>query len=190
MEYARHEEGFTFISGYSHPDVVAGGGTVGLEIVEDLPRVDVVAVPVGGGGLISGVATVTAAIAPRVRVVGVEAECNPAFRVALARGEVTAIPVSQTIADGLAGNMSTDTITFDIVRRHVSRLTTASEAEMRDGIRALLEHEHLVAEGAGIAAVAAVAAGRVLERGECAAVIVSGANIDVTRLREVLTENV
>ena len=185
IAFAR-EEGAAYISPYNHPDVVAGGGTVGLEILEELPRVDVIAAPVGGGGLISGIATAVKAIAPRARVVGVEAAVNPAFRVAVAQGRVTTIPVFPTIADGLGGNVVADTITFDIIRRLVDDLVGASEEELTAGIRDLLGREHLVAEGAGIAAVSAAMAGRVARPGERAAVVVSGANIDLARLREIL----
>jgi threonine dehydratase len=187
LEFAARE-GAVFISPYNHPDIVAGGGTVGLEIVEDLPRVDVVAAPVGGGGLISGIATVVDALAPSARVVGVEAAVNPAFRVALDRGRVTEIPVFPTIADGLGGNVVADTITFDIIRRRVDVVTMVTEEEMRDGIRDLLAREHLVAEGAGIAAVGALIAGRVARPGERVAVVVSGANIDLARLRTALCQ--
>jgi threonine dehydratase len=179
-------EGATFISPYDHPDIVAGQGTVGLEILEDLPQVRVIATPVGGGGLISGVSTIVKAIASHVRTVAVEAAVNPAFRVALEHGRVTEIPVFPTIADGLGGNVAPETITFGIIQRLVDDVTAASEDEMRAGIRELLAREHLVAEGAGIAAVAATIAGRVARAGECAAVVVSGANIDIARLREVI----
>ncbi len=182
------DERMVFISPYNHPDVIAGGGTVGLEIVEDLPRVDVIVVPVGGGGLISGIATVAADAAPHARVVGVEAAVNPALRVALEHGRVTEIPVFPTIADGLGGNVAADTATFDIIRRLVGEMTVVSDDEMRAAIRELIAHERLVAEGAGIAAVAAVIAGRVVRPGERAAVVVSGANIDIARLREVLQD--
>jgi threonine dehydratase len=182
-------ERLAFISPYNHPDVIAGGGTVGLEIVEDLPDVSAIVVPVGGGGLVSGIATVAAAIAPRARTIGVEAERNPAFRTALQHGRVTEIEVFPTIADGLGGNVAPDTITFDIIRDRVHDITAASDDEMRRGIRDLLGHEHLVAEGAGIAAVAAVLAGHVpIRAGERVAIVVSGANIDVRRLRDVLIE--
>lgn len=179
--------GALFVSPYDHPDVVAGGGTVGLEVLEDLPRLDAVVCPVGGGGLISGIATVMAGIAPKTRVVGVEAELNPAFRVAVEQGRVTEIPVFPSIADGLGGNVHPDTITFGIIRDHVTELVGATEDDMRRGIRELLAHEHLVAEGAGIAAIAAVLAGKAVRAGETAAVILSGANIDAARLVGILT---
>jgi threonine dehydratase len=180
------DERMVFISPYDHPDVIAGGGTVGLEIVEDLPQADVIVVPVGGGGLISGIATVAAAAAPNARVVGVEAALNPAFRAALEHGRVVEIPVFPTIADGLAGNLAADTMTFDIIRRLVAEMTVVSDDEMRAGIRDLIAHERLVAEGAGVAGVAAVMNRRVVRPGERAAVVVSGGNIDAERLRDVL----
>jgi threonine dehydratase len=180
------DEEALFVSPYDHPDIIAGGGTVGLEILDELPQVDVVVTPVGGGGLISGIATVFSAVAPATRIVGVEAALNPAFRVAVEHGRVTEIPVFPSIADGLGGNVHPETMTFGIIARHVTELTQATESELRDGIRQLLAHEHLVAEGAGIAAVAAALAGRGVRPGETAAIVVSGANIDVTRLGEIL----
>jgi threonine dehydratase len=99
---------------------------------------------------------------------------------------VTEIDVSATIADGLGGNLAPDTMTFDIIRRLVADMTMAEDAEMRDAILGLLEHEHLVAEGAGAAAVAALLAARIVRPGGRVAVILTGANIDVSRLREML----
>jgi threonine dehydratase len=180
------EEGALYVSPYDHPDVVAGGGTVGLEILEDLPRLDGIVCPVGGGGLISGIATVVAAIAPTIRLTGVEAALNPAFKVAVDRGCVTTIPVFPSIADGLGGNVHPDTITFPIIRDLVSDLTSASEAELLNAIRQLLAHEHLVAEGAGAAGVAAVMAGRGVSPSQRVAVLVTGANIDLARLSHAL----
>jgi threonine dehydratase len=180
------QHGAVFVSPYADPDVIAGGGTVALEIVDDLPQLDLVVVPVGGGGLISGIATALDVIVPRARIVGVEAAVNPALRTALDHGRITPIPVSPTIADGLGGNIAPEAITFDIVRRLVDQMTVASEGDLRAGIRELLAHEHLVAEGAGVAAVAAAGAGGLVRRGDRAVLVVSGANIDVSVLADVL----
>ncbi len=184
-EYAaRHDLAYT--SPYSHPDLIAGFGTSALEIFEDFPEVDVLVVPVGGAGLISGTAIAAHARTPKVEVVGVEAEASHPFATSVRAGRITEVDVRPTIADGLAGNMDPETITFDLVRRYVDGLVQVSEDELMAGIRGLIAHEHLVAEGAGIAGVAATLAGRIDPKGRHVAIVVSGANIDLDRLRAVL----
>ena len=181
-------ESATFISAYSHPDVIAGAGTIGLEILEDLPETEVVLVPVGGGGLLSGIAIAAKAVSPGVRVIGVEAEASPAFHTSLREGRITEIAVGPTIADGLAGNMDPDTITFDVIRRLVDRMLLVSEDSLRHGIRGLVSHEQLIAEGAGVVAVAAITGGVADVRSRRTVAVVSGSNIDSDRLIEILTE--
>ena len=171
----------TYISPYSHPDVIAGAATVALEIIEDWPSVEAIVVPVGGGGLISGVAVVAKAISSRIEVIGVEAEASPAFSTSLAAGRICTVGVRPTIADGLAGNMDAETITFDYVQRLVDRVVAASERSIEDAVRSLISHDHLVAEGAGATAVAGLLGG-LRPAGLNVAVVVSGSNIDTTRL--------
>ncbi len=178
----------TFISPYNHPDVIAGAGTLGLEILEDAPEVAHVIVPVGGGGLVSGIAIAVKAKAPDVRVTGVEVDASHPFRTSLAAGKVTEIDVGETIADGLSGNLDPDTITFDIIRTLVDDTVLVGEEGLRRGIRSLVANEQIVAEGAGIAAVAALLDGRVEDDGAPTVAIVSGANIDFDRLKDILTE--
>lgn len=178
--------GAAYVSPYNHPAVIAGAGTVGMEILEDLPDVDLVAVPVGGGGLVSGIATFMKAAAPGARIVGVEVESNPVFRTALAQGRIVSIPVGPTIADGLSGNLEPDSLTWEIVRTRVDEMTWAAEREVRGAIRELAAHEHLVAEGAGAVAVAALLAGRIAAPGRRIAAVVSGGNIDLETLRGAL----
>lgn len=175
----------TYISPYSHPDVIAGAATVALEIVEEWPSVEAIMVPVGGGGLVSGVAVAVKAISPGIEVIGVETEASPAFHTSLAAGRITTVVVRPTIADGLAGNMDPETITFDYVRRLVDRVELASESAIEDAVRALVAHEHLIAEGAGATAVAGLLGG-IRPRGVNVAVIVSGSNIDAARLAGLL----
>jgi len=179
------ECGATFISPYSHPDVIAGAATVAVEILEDWPDVDTILVSVGGGGLVSGTALAARALAGRVGVVGVEAEASPAFHEALKAGHIVGIEVHPTLADGLAGNMDPETMTFDLVRRYVNRTVLAPESAIADAIRGLFEQERVVAEGAGATAVAALLAGLPVA-GRKVAVVVSGANIDAELLSEVL----
>ena len=180
-------ERVTYISPYSHPDVIAGAATIALEIVEDWPAVDTILVPVGGGGLVSGIAIAIKAVSSQVEVVGVEAEASPAFSTSLAAGRITAVSVKPTIADGLAGNMDPDTITFELVQRHVDRVVMVPERAIEDAVRGLMTQEHLVAEGAGAAAVAALADG-LRVKGRHVVVVLSGSNIDSTRLGALLTD--
>jgi threonine dehydratase len=180
--------GDPYISPYDHPDVIAGAGTIAIELMEDDPEVEVVIVPVGGGGLISGIAAAFAGLKPPVAVVGVEAAASTAFSTARREGRIVPIDVSPTIADGISGNVDPRTITWPFVRDLVSDVVTAPEHSLRQGVRELAAEEHLIAEGAGIAGVAALVSGRVALDGRRAAVVLSGANIDVTRLATLLAE--
>jgi threonine dehydratase len=180
------ESGATFVSAYNDPDVIAGAGTVALELFDEKPDLDAIAVPIGGGGLISGVASVVKAINPGCLVLGVEAQASAAFTAARAAGRLVPIDVKPTIADGLGGNIEVDSITWPLIRDLVDRILLVSEGDLRAAIRDLAAHEHLIAEGAGIAAVAAVAARREPLDGRRVAVIVSGANIDLDRLAPIL----
>jgi threonine dehydratase len=171
--------GAPFISPYNHPDVIAGAGTVGLEILDAAQEVDLVVVPVGGGGLISGIAMALKHAAPRVHIVGVEVEASTPFATSLARGVITAIDVRPSLADGLIGNLEPETMTFDLVRRYVDRLVSVSEDSLRRAIRGLAEEEHLMVEGAGAAATAAVLAHGLVSPNTRAVVLVTGGNIDL-----------
>lgn len=182
------EYGAMYVSPYNHPEVIAGAGTVGLEVVDELPDADTILVPVGGGGLVSGIALAAKGARPGVRVVGVEAANNPVFARSLAAGTITHIDVLPTIADGLGGNLEPASITFEIVRELVDDVIAVSESELREAIRGLAAHEHLIAEGAGAPAIAALMSGRVDVAGRRAVAIVSGANVDVGLLAEVLAE--
>ena len=182
------EYGAMYVSPYNHPEVIAGAGTVGLEVVDELPDADTVLVPVGGGGLVSGIALAAKGARPGVRVVGVEAANNPVFARSLAAGAITHIDVLPTIADGLGGNLEPGSITFEIVRELVDDVIAVSESELREAIRGLAAHEHLIAEGAGAPAIAALMSGRVDVAGRRVVAIVSGANVDVGLLAEVFAE--
>jgi threonine dehydratase len=175
--------GALFISPYSHPDVIAGAGTIGTEILEDRPGIDTVVVPVGGGGLISGVASAVSALSPAAAVIGVEAEASTAFTQSLAAGRIVAVEVRSTLADGLGGNLDPETITFEIVQRLVERIAVVREDQLQDAIAALFREERLIAEGAGAAAAAAVLAGAIGSGSREVAVIVSGANIDSDKFK-------
>ena len=182
-------DGGTYISPYADGDVIAGAGTVGLEIFEDVPDSATIVVPIGGGGLTSGIGIVARAVRPSTRITAVEAAASTAFSSALAAGRIVPITPGKTVADGLAGNVDPDTPTFDIVRATVAGIVTVSEAELAAAMLGLASHEHLIAEGAGAAAVAAVAHGKIAQTAPGPVVaIVSGANVDVDRLLQVLKE--
>ena len=177
-------DGALFISPYSHLDVIAGAGTVGLEIVDERPDVAAIAAAIGGGGLTSGVAI--AAAARDVTVIACEAEASQPFTQGRAAGRIVTVPVRETLADGLAGNLDPATITFEIVQRLVPQIVLVSEAEIRAAMRGVVERERLVAEGAAAVAVAAVLSRRLVVARGPIAVILSGANVDRQVLKAVL----
>ncbi|HKB13851.1 MAG TPA: pyridoxal-phosphate dependent enzyme [Vicinamibacterales bacterium] len=183
--YAR-DHGAEFISPYSDRDVIDGAATIALEIFEDTPDLDALVVPIGGGGMISGIGRVAKAIDPRVEIIGVELEVSHVFQTSLRAGHLVEIDAGPSIADGLGGNADPETITFDLIRQFVDRIVTVSEADLESAISGLVEHEHLIAEGAGAAASAAIASRRVDVGGRRVAAIVSGSNIDLARLQAVL----
>jgi threonine dehydratase len=167
-----------YISPYSHPDVIAGAGTIGLEILEQDPGVDAIVVPVGGGGLVSGIAVAVKGSAHGAEIVGVEVEASCPFHQGLAAGRIVHVDVGETLADGLSGNLDPDTITFDIVQKLVDRMVLVTEPQLRDAIRGVFREERLIAEAAGAAAVAALTGGGLQMKGRRTAVVLSGANID------------
>src|SRR5262249_48442515 len=135
-----------FVSAYSHNDIIAGAGTVALEMFEDVPELDTVIAPIGGGGLLSGIATVARSRGRDTLVLGAEAEASPVFTSSLAAGRITSVTIHDTIADGLAGNMESDSQTFEIVRRHVDRVVSVREASIARAMRELIEREQLIVE--------------------------------------------
>ncbi|MDH4065614.1 MAG: pyridoxal-phosphate dependent enzyme [Acidobacteriota bacterium] len=178
--------GGTFISPYNHPDVIAGAGTVGLEIVEACPQVGTVVVPLGGGGLASGVGLAVRAAAPRVRVVGVEADASTPFTTGLAHGAITRIEPRPTLADGLAGNLEEGAMTFRIVQRVLDEIVAVSEQQIVEAMRGLAAEDHLIVEGSAAVAAAAVAADREQPWPGPVVALMTGANIDFATLLGVL----
>jgi threonine dehydratase len=174
--------GAAFISPYNDADVIAGAGTVASELFEDDPAIDTLVVPIGGGGLISGMATVAKAINPQCEVIGVEVEASNAFQQSVRAGKLVEIVPGATLADGLGGNPDPETITFAMIQRLVDRIVTVSESDLAAAIVGLVEAEHLIAEGAGAAATAALVGTRIDVRDRQVGVIVSGGNIDRARL--------
>jgi threonine dehydratase len=186
--------GAHFISAYSHPDLLTAIGSIALEILEDLPGVGRMVVPVGGGGLVAGIAAAAKAVKPSIEIAGVEVEASHAFTSSLAAGRIVEVEVAPTLADGLAGNMDPENLAFPIVRSLVDRVEVVSEEALRLAVAGLVRHEHLVAEGAGAVGVAAVLEDKLLRGdrlqarapGEATAIVISGSNIDAERLVEVI----
>ncbi len=177
MEAIRAKEGYTFIHPFDHPDVVAGQGTVGLEIVEDLPDVDAVIVPVGGGGLLSGVAIAVKTLVPGARVVGVEPEGSTAVSQSLDAGRPLRLETFHTVADGLNAPWS-GPITLEIIQRLVDMVTTVSDEQIIEALVLALERTKLVLEPAGAAGIAALLAGCVDDlHGRNVVIILSGGNV-------------
>lgn len=179
-------EGLVNIHGFDNPRIIAGQGTVGLEVLEQLPRVDVIVCPIGGGGLIAGVALAAKRLQPSVRVYGVEPLGASAMRQSWDRGEPVTLASVSTIADGLAPPMA-GRITYPITREYVDDIVTLSEAEIVAGLRAILTEAKLYAEPSAAAATAAVLSGKLpLAKGERVVAIVSGGNLDLERLKAIL----
>ncbi len=182
----RDEKGYSFIHPFNDPDVIAGQGTIGLEIMEQLPNVDAVVVPVGGGGLISGVAFTIKQINPNCKVYGVQATGAPSMEKSIADGKIETLDKVQTIADGIAVKTPGD-LTYELVNKYVDGIITVTDDEISLAILTLLEQQKLIAEGAGAVPVAAVLAGKVPDiEGKNVCCLVSGGNIDVTILSRVI----
>jgi threonine dehydratase len=185
MERLRDAEGLTFVHPFDDPAVIAGNGTVGLELLDDVPDVDVVVVGVGGGGLISGVATAVKARRPTARVYGVEPVGSEALSLAIARGEIVTIQ-PQSVADGLGAPFA-GTWTLAIGRRLLDGIVTIDDPTILAGMRFAAERMKQVLEPAGAAALAAVLAGAIpYGAGERVAVVASGGNVELGRLGELL----
>jgi len=176
-----------FVSAYSHPDIIAGAGTVALEMFEDVPELDAIIAPIGGGGLLSGIAIVSRSLGGEIFVVGAEAEASPVFTSSIAAGRVTTVSVQPSLADGLTGNMESDSQTFDIVRRLADRVVSVAEPSFARAMRELIQREQLVTEAAGAAGVAAILQGAVDVRGRRVGVVLSGRNVDADVIARVLS---
>jgi threonine dehydratase len=186
MEALRSEHGYTLVHPFDDEGVIAGQGTVALELIADLDDIDYVIVPVGGGGLISGIATAVKALRPQARVIGVEPEGAAAVRRALDEGGPVRLERVATIADGLGAPM-TGEVALAHIRAYVDDVVLVSDAAISEALTAMLERTKLLVEPAGAAGVAALMAGALrVPRGSRVAVIASGGNVDMQRLKEVL----
>ena len=174
-----------FVHAYDDPDIVAGQGTLGVEMYEDLPDVDTVVVPIGGGGLISGIAVAFDHLSPETRVVGVQATGAETVHESLDKGIPVTLEEVNTIADGIATGGISD-LTLGLIREHVDEIVTVTDGEIAKAILLLLERAKQVVEGAGAASVAALLGDQLDVEGETVMPLLCGGNLDMTMLRTVL----
>lgn len=181
----QEQRGFTFIHPFDDDAIIAGQGTVGLELLEQNPFLEVVLVPIGGGGLIAGLACAIKEVNPRVRIVGVETLAVPKMQASLAAGKVVTVDSGRTIADGIAvrtpGNR-----TFPMVQKYVDEVVTVDDEEIANAILLLLEREKTVAEGAGAAGLAAAVNRKTDIEGRKIAMVIGGGNIDVNVISRII----
>ena len=181
----KESEGYTFVHPFDDEKVIAGQGTVALEILNDLDDIDAIVVPIGGGGLIAGVAYTVKQIKPEVKVYGVQVSGAPSMYNSIKDGEIECLGSVSTIADGIAVKKPGEN-TFALVKEYVDDIALVSDDEVSSAILALIEKQKMIAEGAGAAAVAAVMFDKFDLKGKRVVAIVSGGNIDVTSLSRVI----
>ena len=181
----RDEQGYTFIHPFDDEDVIAGQGTIGVELIEQLPDIDAVIVPIGGGGLISGIAYTLKTLKPDIKVYGVQAAGAASMKGSVDFGAIQELPSVSTIADGIAVKKP-GVNTFNFCSQYVDKIVTVTDDEISAAILALMEQHKLVTEGAGACAVAAAMFGKVDISGKKTVCILSGGNIDVTILSRVI----
>ena len=181
----RDREGYTFVHPFDDENVIAGQGTIALEILNDLDSIDAIVVPVGGGGLISGIAYTVKQIRPSVKVYGVQAAGAPSMYNSVRDGEIECLPSVSTVADGIAVKQPGEN-TFRYVREYVDEIALVTDDEVSSAILALIEKQKMIAEGAGATAVAAVMFDKFDLKGKRVVAVVSGGNIDVTSLSRVI----
>ena len=181
----RDSKGYTFVHPFDDENVIAGQGTIALEILNDLDNIDAIVVPIGGGGLISGIAYTVKQIRPSVKVYGVQAAGAPSMFNSVKKGEIECLSGVSTIADGIAVKQPGEN-TFRYVSEYVDEVALVTDDEVASAILALVEKQKMIAEGAGATAVAAVMAGKFDLKGKRVVAVVSGGNIDVTSLSRVI----
>ena len=177
------KEALTFIHAFSDPEVITGQGTIGLEILEDLPDAQTILVPIGGGGLIAGVAIAAKSINLNVKVIGVQSEASPAMFNSVQAARCVETPIEETIADGLAGRFVTE-LTLELAQKHVDEVVLVSENVIKEAIKLMIENEHMLIEGAAAVGVAALLEERVKTHGKIV-VLLTGRNIHSQVLKEI-----
>lgn len=182
----KEQYGYTFVHPFDDEDVIAGQGTVALEILEDMPKVDAIVVPIGGGGLISGIAYTIKNLKSKIKVYGVQAEGAPSMYRSVKEGAPITLDEVNTIADGIAVKHP-GTLTYELTKKYVDDIFTVSEDEIATAIVTLMERKKMVAEGAGAVSVAAAMFNKLPLKDKNVVCIVSGGNIDVNKLSRVIT---
>jgi len=179
------EIGRTFIHPFDDPAVIAGQGTLGLELLTQVPDIEVLVTAIGGGGMISGVACAMKELKPSLKVIGVQTSRLPSMKAAVANGSPITLPVASTLADGIAVRRAGD-YTCEIVKKYVDDIVTVDEDEIASAILLLLEREKTLAEGAGAAPLAALMHGKLPMKGKKLAMVISGGNLDVSILSRII----
>jgi threonine dehydratase len=192
MDYAdqlQAESNMTMVQAFDDLDIIAGQGTIGLELLEDAPELDTVIVPLSGGGLMSGIAFAVKNISPSIHVVGVSMERGPAMVESMKAGRVVEIVEEPTLADALAGGINKDNkYTLPMVQKYVDETVLVSEKEIADGIYHCLKDEHLVVEGGAAVGVSALLSKKIQKLGKNIAVVISGGNIPMDVLKKIIVE--
>jgi len=192
MEHAsrlQKERGLVMIHPFDDPFVIAGQGTIGLELLEDLPEIDTVIVPLSGGGLLGGIALALKTAHPGIRTIGVSMERGPAMVESLRAGKVVDVVEEPTIADALAGGIAPNVYTFDLIQKYVDDTVLVSEEEIAGAMAFALEKHHLVVEGGGAVGIAALLSGKVERLGQHVAVVVSGGNVELPLLLKIANDD-
>ena len=184
LEFKEHK-GYTFVHPFDDEDVIAGQGTIALEILSSLDEIDAMIVPIGGGGLISGIAYTAKQICPSIKIYGVQVAGAPSMYNSMKEGEIQCLHSVQTIADGIAVKKPGEN-TYSLVKQYVDDIALVTDEEVANAILALVEKEKMIAEGAGAVAVAAVMANKFDLKGKRVVAIVSGGNIDTTILSHII----
>ncbi len=179
------KDGYTMIHPFEDEDIISGQGTIGLEIMEALPEVDVIIVPIGGGGCISGISTAVKGEKPKIQVIGVEAAAAPSALLSRREGKIIPVQPIPTIADGIAIKR-VGQITFPIIQRYVDEIVTVEDDEIAAAILTLIERKRIVAEGAGAAPLAALLKGDLKIEGTNCVLVICGGNIDVNLIDRII----
>lgn len=183
------EQGLVTVSAFDDPLVIAGQGTIGLEVLEDLPQVDTAIIPLSGGGLLGGIALALKAAAPTTRVIGVSQERQPAMYLSLRAGRPIPVTEEPTLADSLVGSIGlANRYTFELVRGLVDEIILVSEEEIAAGMVHAMREERQVVEGGAAVGIAALLAGKVSQPGKAIVVVVSGGNVDVGKLTQLCSQ--
>lgn len=182
----QEKTGATFVHPFNDVDVMAGQGTIALEILEELPDADAILVPIGGGGLISGIATAAKSINPDIKIIGIQPNIIASTKASLEKGEIVTVPGAKSLADGITVKTPGDK-TIEYIKKYVDEVVTVSEDEIAYGIFQLMERGKLVAEGAGASTIAALLANKINIKGKKVVSVISGGNIDIAMISKIIS---